>query len=118
MRFVEIGATWKRRVSKGHVRLGAAGLAPFEKLRGPVAHQVGGLYAYVRSGEEELDALVLADRTPEDHAFSGPLGRLVDKPSPVTYALGGYEDPLRVHAVQYVTEASAFLADQAARWDA
>src|SRR5215210_5077211 len=103
---------------QGHVRLGAAGLAPLEKLRGPEAHQVGGLDAYVRAGEGELDALVLPYRAAEDRAFVGAAGGAVHEPAPVADALGGYQDALGVHPVQDVPEPPSLLADQGVRRDA
>src|SRR5918997_799524 len=103
---------------QGHVRLGSAGLAPIEQLCGPEPHEIRGLHANVRPGYGELDALILSYRTTEDDALCGASGSLIHEPSSVADALCGYEDPLGVHAVQNVTEASAFLADQAARRDA
>src|SRR5918998_5143026 len=103
---------------QGHVRLGAAGLAPIEELRGVEAHQVGGLDAYVRPGERELDALVLPYRAAEDRALVGAAGGALHEPPPVADALGGDQDALGVHPVQYVPEPSALLADQGARRDA
>src|SRR5215210_7639586 len=101
-----------------HVHLSPAGLAAIELLRRPEAHQVGGLHPHVRLRYGKLDALVLPYRAPEDLAFLGPLGGLVDEPPPVADALAGDEDPLGVHAVQDVAEALALLPDQGARRDA
>src|SRR5829696_5750286 len=103
---------------QGHVRLCATGFAPLEQLRGPEAHQVGGLHAYVSPRYGELDALILSYRTAEDDALTGALGRTVHEPPSIADALGGDEDPFGVHAVEDVPEALAFLADQAASRDA
>src|SRR5262244_3125545 len=46
-----------------HVRLGAAGLIPVEKIAGLPAHQVRGLELDVALGDRELHALVLAYRS-------------------------------------------------------
>src|SRR5919112_2355549 len=101
-----------------HVGFGAAGLAPLEQLRGPEAHQVGGLHVYVSLCQGELNALILSNRTAEDDALIGTAGSLIHEPPSVTDALGGYEDTFGIHAVEDVAEALAFLTDQAARRDA
>src|SRR5919206_2082389 len=103
---------------QGHVGLRSARLAPIKHLRGPEAHEVRGLHAYVRLRDGELDALVLADRPAEDLAFPGAAGRTIHEPPSIADALGGDQDPLGVHPVEDVAEALAFLADQAARRDA
>src|ERR687893_107982 len=103
---------------QGHVRLGAAGLAPIEELRGVEAHQVGGLDAYVRPGERELDALVLAYGAAEDRAVVRAAGGAVHEPPPVADALGGDQDPLRVHPVEDVPKPPPLIANKGARRDA
>ena len=67
----------------------------------------------MRPGYGELDALVLPYRAAEDLALCSAAGRPIHEPAPVADALGGYKDALGVHPVQDVTEAPAFLADQA-----
>src|SRR5215217_6495586 len=106
------------REHQGHVGFGAAVLAPLEQLRGPEAHQVGGLHVYVGLCQGELDALVLSYRTAEDDALLGAAGSLFHEPPSVTDALGGYEDTFGIHPVEDVAKASAFFANQAARRDA
>src|ERR671917_1389117 len=103
---------------QGHVRLRPARLAPLEELGRPEAHEVRGLYAYVRPGQRELDALVLAYGAAEDRAVVRAAGGSVHEPPPVADALGGDQDPLRVHPVEDVPKPPPLIADQGARRDA
>ena len=58
-----------------------------------------------------LDRLVLADRPAEDDAILGVLRCPLDGGAAEADRLGGNQNALRIHAVQDVVEALAFLAD-------
>ena len=62
--------------------------------------------------DRKLDTLVFADRHTEHLALRGIVARAVDEPARVADTLGGDQDSFRVHAVENVAEALAFLADQ------
>ena len=86
---------------------------PFLKQRGRlVAHKIGGLDVDVGACDRKLNALVLADRPLEHHAFTRVPAGALDEPVPVADALGGDQDALRVHAVQDVAETLTLVADQ------
>src|SRR5258706_6683943 len=58
-----------------------------------------------------LDRLVLADRPVEYDAFLRIFRRALERDLAEADRFGGDQDALRVHAVEYVFEAAAFLAD-------
>ena len=58
----------------GHVGLGAAGLIRLEAAQRLGHHEACGAHVGIGAGNGKLDALILADGTPEDHAFPG-IGR-------------------------------------------
>src|SRR6185312_16686777 len=62
--------------------------------------------------ERMLDALVLADGTAEDDALARVSGGAIERGEAQPDRLGGDQDALRIHAVQDLLEALAFLADE------
>src|SRR5215210_1514592 len=62
-----------------HVRLRPARLARIKERGGFFGHEIRGLDGDMGSGYRELDALVLADRTPEDLALPRPIRRPLDE---------------------------------------
>src|ERR1019366_5616525 len=66
---------------------------------------------------KKLDALVLADRSPEDEAVLGIATRARDEPVRVSDALGRDQDPFRVHPVEDVAEPLPLLADEVVERD-
>ena len=73
--------------------------------------QLGRLQLDPALGERVLDALVLADRPAEDDALAGIARGAGERDAAEPDRLGGDQDALRVHPVQDVLEALAFLAD-------
>ena len=98
-----------------HVGFLAAGNLAVIHLRRALDHQRRRFRLRIGLGDRELDALILPDRAAEHLALIGIAGGLGDEPAGIADAFGGDQDALRIHAVQDVAEALAFLADQVLR---
>src|SRR4051812_11097856 len=64
-----------------------------------------------------LNRLVLADRTIEYDAFFGIVRRALERNLAQAHRLGSDQYALGIHAVQYVFETAAFLADTVGNGD-
>src|SRR6266404_5877332 len=73
-------------------------------------HQPGRFQLHPVLGERMLDRLVLADRPVEHVAFPGVGGGTRKRDLAEPDRFGGDQDALRVHAMQNIFEAAAFLA--------
>ena len=101
-----------RRQQLRHVGLGATRLSGLEQPGRLLRHQGRGLGCRERLGDRELHALVLPDRAAEHFPVVGVIRRLLDEPAGISDTLMRDQDALRVHAVEDITEAFAFLTDQ------
>ena len=95
----------------GGVGIGAGLLAAVIDGRRPQHHQLGRLELDPALGERVLDRLVLAYRAAEDDPLTGITRGAGECGAAETDGLGADQNPLRVHSVQDVMKALAFLAN-------
>jgi len=90
----------------GGVGIGVSLLAAVVGGRCPQSHQLGRRELDPAPGERMVDRLVLADRPAKDHPLAG-IGSGAAERDRI-----GDQDALRVHAMQDLVEALAFLVDR------
>src|SRR5690606_20969517 len=94
------------------VRLGAARLPRVIEPGGLVDEPFRRLQFRPAFGERMLDRLVLPDRPVEHDPLTGIVHGAGEGGAADADRLGGYQDPLRIEAVEQVVEALALFADQ------
>jgi hypothetical protein len=82
------------------VVLGVVGRRAVVEGRGVVGGEFGRFEVHVRVGERVLDRLVLADGAPEDDAFAGVVGRLLQCCVAESECFAGEEAAFCVHSVE------------------
>ncbi|MCY1535513.1 hypothetical protein D9M68_709220 [compost metagenome] len=95
----------------GHVGFGAAVLPRLVLGQAFANHQFGRAHLRIGLGDGKLNALVLADGTPEHLALIGVVHRLADEPFGITDAFGSDQHALGIHAREDVAETLALFAN-------